>query len=207
MSWYLGLDQSSSHTGVALTDGSVVITTDFRMKEKLELQEKLFLLENFVHSCCTLFSPEKIFTEAVYTPSARLKSFSVLLRVETTIHNYLYRSRREFESISANKVFKDSWPRQLGLDGTKEFVRAWLVQLGSKMPVAITDHELDAVGILFGGLKKNGILKEANLVASIPLVRYTANEYLSRASEHRNTEPDKAYNILHSSELLSGMSN
>ncbi len=206
MNWYLGLDQSSSHTGVALTDGSMMMTTDFRLKEKLELNEKLFLMENFLHECCQLVRPQKVFMESVYTPSARLKAFSVLLRVETTIQNYLYRNNLDFESMSPNKVMEGSWPRQLGLTGTKEYVRAWLVQAGVKMPPIITDHELDAIGVLFGGLKKNGILKEANQVASIPLFRYTPNEYLNRVREYRDTE-QKTDNILHPAELLSGVSN
>jgi hypothetical protein len=175
--WYIGLDQSSSNTGIAATNGRVILTSNLIIKAKLSMPEKLMLIEDFIRSCCEAVEPAKVYTEAIYSRARLIRAFTALLKVETTIHNYLFRVGYPYETMSPNHTQADSWPRKIGVRNTKDSVRLWLLENGQTLPKVISEHELDALGVLFGGLVKDDIIDDVSCIFKLPIVHHRFNDY------------------------------
>jgi Holliday junction resolvasome RuvABC endonuclease subunit len=175
--WYIGLDQSSTDNGIAAyhKDTNTIYTTYFFCgKHDIELVERLYRLERFLESAISALNPKRVYTEEVH-PGNR-HAYAVLLRVEMAIHSMLYRHYVPYSSISANVIQHDSWPAQLKLKGTKEHIRLALTNVAD--PTS-TEHELDAVGVLLGGLTRDGLF-ELELINKLKINRVEeANEFVS----------------------------
>lgn len=196
--WYLGLDQASYDTGIAIAHGYNVFTTAMSIKatkkHPVELVERCHRIEQMLGSICEALPLTEVFTESTHT--RQMRAYTVLVKVETTIHNYLYRNGIPYSQISPNNHQIVSWPRLLQLGGTKEHVR---LVLDSLLPELITEHELDAIGVLFGSLVRDNIVTP-EIIRRINIVR-TRNsaDLLTCIQAYRS----QSNNIVHTAEQLS----
>lgn len=151
---YLGLDQSSSYTGLAWLSMAgptpMVYTTTFEARGSGNLVRRLVHIESFVRTlaCDGPASPNLVFTEQVFP--GRRSAYGTLLRVEAVIHMQLYKSKVPYETVGAAE-----WSRLLGLRGTKSHARD---KFHRRLGGTPTEHEFDALGVLFGGLIKARII-------------------------------------------------
>lgn len=173
--WYMGVDQSSTNNGVAAyhSGTNTIYTTNFLCgKHNIDLVERLYRLEHFLESIIHQIRPNLFYTEEVH-PGNR-HAYAVLLRVEMALHSLLYRSYVPYKTIGANVAQKTSWPAQLKLKGSKEHVRLALTGIADPLS---TEHELDAVGVLLGGLVRDKLF-EVDLMSKLNIIRIeNPNEY------------------------------
>jgi Holliday junction resolvasome RuvABC endonuclease subunit len=175
---YLALDQALCNTGIAILDGKELLTTTFTTKSKnTTLVERLWALECILDLLCRKYKPDKVYMEEIF---ARNKTGATLSRVESIVQRYLHVSGIEYVSLSPIKSRANSWTGTLGLQGTKEFCKAWLdPYIGDP---ATTEHEIDAVGILWGGLVLDGIMSVQD-IGSITFKRHNGKQFSTHVNQ------------------------
>lgn len=197
--WYLGLDQASYDTGIAIAHGATVFTAAMHIrttrKHPVELIERCARVERVLDSLCQVIPFTKAYTEYVHT--GQMRAYQVLVKIETTIHNYFYKRGLPFAIIKADPLIRESWPRLLNFGGTKEHVR---LALDFMLPSEISEHELDAIGVLYGSLVRDNIV-EADFARRIKIVRLSSPAELLETIQNYRTEHD----VLHPHLQLHGV--
>jgi Holliday junction resolvasome RuvABC endonuclease subunit len=181
--YYIGLDQALNNTGIAVTNGKKIVTTQIISTSKESSLDRLIKLETVLTKLLQSLKPKKVYMESIYIPASRLKACSALIRVETTIQLLLARKSVEFLSMPASNRLSNSWPKQLKIKGSKEYCAEFLKPI--LPPGKISDHETDAVGILWGGLvldKKQTI----DAIMKAPIMNVNAKEYRADPNSIRN---------------------
>jgi Holliday junction resolvasome RuvABC endonuclease subunit len=176
MPYYIGLDQALNNTGIAVTNGKRVVTTQIINTSKQSSLERLELIEQSLTKLFMSLKPKMVFMESIYIPASRLKSCSALIRVEACVQLLLRRRSIEFESLPASPRLKTSWPKQLGIAGSKDHCVQFLKPILPKGK--ISDHETDAIGILWGGLVLKGLFTP-DAIMEAEILKVNARKYKS----------------------------
>lgn len=158
---YLGLDQALANTGwcLACVNGSKIYlrTGIIQTKPSSLLVERLFLIERSVASLIEQFNPERVCTEAIYFDRRGAGNGKVLIQVEITLHNYLYRLGIPYSVIPSQRRIKESWRHILRLEGHKAAAREYFQAV---IGVRLKEHEADAAAITLAGLSADGLLAD-----------------------------------------------
>jgi Holliday junction resolvasome RuvABC endonuclease subunit len=171
---YIGLDQSLNNTGIAVTNGKKTTVTLQKSSAKLTELQKLYELELLLINLIQTLKPKRVYLENVYYVRFRIKSALSLLRVETTLKLVCLREKTEQTSLSANPREADSWPKLLGVTTTKEATaELFLPKLKDD---TTTDHETDALGILYAGVIKDTTRTRAGMMR-VPIIRVHAKDF------------------------------
>jgi Holliday junction resolvasome RuvABC endonuclease subunit len=170
----LGLDQSLNNTGIAVSNGKQTVVTLQKSPVKLTELEKLYELELLLQNLIQVLKPKRIYLEQVYYVRFRIKSALSLLRVETTLKLVCLRENVECTSLSANPKEADSWPKLIGATSTKEATaKLFLPKLNDD---STTDHETDALGILYAGIIKDTTRTKTGMMRA-PIIRINARDF------------------------------
>lgn len=183
MTIYIGLDQSLNNTGIAVTDGKKTVITLQKSPAKLTEFEKLYQLELLLVNLIATLNPKRVYLENVYVTRFRIKSALSLLRVETTLKLVCLRQQTEQTSLSANPREADSWPKLIGVTTTKQ--AAADLFLPKIKDDTTTDHETDALGILYAGVIKDTTRTRAGMM-KVPILRVHAKDFRKDAGSLTN---------------------
>lgn len=174
MAIYLGLDQSLNNTGIAITNGSKTAITVFRSRAKDSELQKLVELERVFTELLTAYEPTRVYLEEVYTVRFRIRSSLSLIRVETCLRLTCERLGVPHRSFSASPRHPESWPKAIGAKSTKIATAELFLPLIND--ATTTDHETDALGILYAGVITDTKKTKAGMMKT-PIKRVNARAF------------------------------
>jgi Holliday junction resolvasome RuvABC endonuclease subunit len=181
--YFIGLDQALNNTGIAVTDGKKIVTTQLALSSKQDSLERIYKIEQTLDVILRQFKPQQVFMEGIYIPASRLKACSALIRVETCVQLLLLRKKFPFLSLPSSPRLATSWPKALNIAGPKEHCLELINPV--LLDKTTSDHETDAVGILWAGL----VLTKRKTVSAIlrtRIHRLNAKTFRSDPSQLRN---------------------
>lgn len=161
----IGLDQALQNTGIAILQiepklkKGVIYTGVLKTNKKNKLEDRLSLIDKEIEKLLSRIKPELVGLEEVY-PGLSGRTVAILSQVYSTITNACKRVDVEFISYSSSKVKKGSWVKKVGIEGTKEVCREWLIKEKGEGIKELEEHEVDAVGILCAVMIDKGIEKD-----------------------------------------------
>jgi Holliday junction resolvasome RuvABC endonuclease subunit len=162
VTFYIGLDQALNNTGIAVTNGKKIVTTQIINTSKEDVLDRLVSIEGLLTQLVTSIKPKVVFMEGIYVPASRLKSCMALVKVEALVQLLLRRRSLDFLSLPSSPRLKSSWPNQLGIASSKDKCVEFLKPILPKG--RISDHETDAIGILWGGLVSRKIYTPGDIM-------------------------------------------
>ena len=160
----VGLDQALMSTGIAVlcidlrSKRGVIFTGVLNTNRKQKLEERLSLIDKEIEKLLFDLKPHRVGLEQVY-PGLSGRTVAILSQVYSTITNACNRRGVDFTAYSSCKRKKNSWVSKVGLEGTKELCKKWLVEEKGEVIEKLEEHEVDAIGILFAVMADHGIEK------------------------------------------------
>ena len=162
--WLVGLDQALMSTGVAVLsidleiESGVIFTGVLNTNRKEKIEDRLSLIDIEIEELLFNIKPQRVGLEQVY-PGLSGRTVAILCQVYSTVTNVCNRKKIKFTSYSSCKGKKNSWVSKVGLKGTKELCKEWLVEEKGDIIEKLEEHEIDAIGILFAVMVDHGIEK------------------------------------------------
>jgi Holliday junction resolvasome RuvABC endonuclease subunit len=164
---YLGLDQALANTGWCLVyfaaDEKPVISYGLiKTSSKLDIYERLFIIETELKDLIKTHNVKQLFTECVFINHSRAGDSRSLVRVETIIHRLAHQEHIPYTIINSGKQ-NDSWKKVLGChekdDAFKLFYpllnkdnNKYFDSKGEKIAASLILNCTDAIAITFTGL-------------------------------------------------------
>lgn len=184
MSFYIGLDQALNNTGIAVTNGKEIVTTQIINTSKEDVLDRLVTIEALLTQLLMTVKPKVVFMEGIYVPASRIKSCMALIKVETLVQLLLKRRSLDFTSLPSSPRLRTSWPNQLGISSSKDKCVEFLKPILPKGK--ISDHETDAIGILWGGLVLRKISTPGDIM-DLRIIKVHAKNFRADPSCIRNS--------------------
>lgn len=162
--WLVGLDQALLSTGVAVlsidleTKKGVIFTGVLNTNKKQKIEDRLSLIDREIEELLFDIKPQRVGLEQVY-PGLSARTVAILSQVYSTVTNACNRKEVKFISYSSCKGKESSWVKKVGLKGTKELCKEWLVEEKGEIIEKLEEHEVDAIGILFAVMVDHKIEK------------------------------------------------
>lgn len=162
--WLVGLDQALLSTGVAVlsidleTKRGVIFTGVLNTNKKQKIEDRLSLIDREIEELLFDIKPQRVGLEQVY-PGLSARTVAILSQVYSTVTNACNRKEVKFISYSSCKGKESSWVKKVGLKGTKELCKEWLVEEKGEIIEKLEEHEVDAIGILFAVMVDHKIEK------------------------------------------------
>ena len=184
--WVVAFDQALGNTGVAITDGEVIYTTVLVTKSKLGLDKRLHEIDRFVTRVIETFFPEEIVLEVVY-PGRFRNAAMKLAQVYSTITNACFRYEVPYTVLDSAVKTKESWPARLGIKGTKEHCKGWLLATHPDLETInkLAEHEYDAIGILWAKMVEDKAISIES-IANLPIIKLVPDDLFN----HSGTDCD-----------------
>lgn len=182
----IALDQALENTGVAVFDGKAIYTTVFTTKPKESSSLRLHRIDSFLCSLLTTLQPQHIVLEESY-PGRFRNSAMRLAQVFCTVTNACYRHQVPTTILHASAKQPNSWPAVLGIKGTKEYCKNWLLEIHpQKQDIEeLEEHEYDAIGILWAKMVGYKAFSSEE-IASIPIIRVSKYALLDLQPQSNN---------------------
>jgi Holliday junction resolvasome RuvABC endonuclease subunit len=161
---YIGLDQSSSNTGVAYVSSEdkfktikylTIKTSKFKRTETTD--QFIYLLDE-IKKVFNNYRLEHIFIESTYVSGMR--GAIKLGKLEAVLMFYFQTNDIPYTVLSPRRKVENSWPDKVESQGTKDKFKEVLLNTGLLKKNKVNEHEVDAIGILIAGLRYKDILKE-----------------------------------------------
>lgn len=184
--WVVAFDQALANTGVAITDGEVIYTTVLVTKSKLGLDNRLHQIDKFVTKLIETFFPGEIVLEVVF-PGGFRNSATILAQVYSTITNACFRHEVPYTVLDSAVKTKESWPARLGIKGTKEHCKDWLLATHPDKETInkLAEHEYDAIGILWAKIVVDKAISVES-IANLPIIKLVPNDLFNHSETNCN---------------------
>jgi Holliday junction resolvasome RuvABC endonuclease subunit len=174
--WVVAFDQALGNTGVAITNGKIIYTTVLVTKSKLGLDNRLHQIDKFVTKVIETIFPEEIVLEVVF-PGRFRNAAMRLAQVYCTITNACFRYEIPYTVMDSAIKTSDSWPARLGIKGTKEHCKDWLLTIHPDKETInkLAEHEYDAIGILWAKMVEDKAISVES-IANLPIIKLVPND-------------------------------
>ena len=196
---YCGIDQALNRSGIAITDGSTILTTYFTTDPEACQYSRICEVRSLVKrmgqsTAIDTIAIEQAPSGGMGNGKAMAASIMITLnQLEFCLLDQFKQTGQVFKTLSAISNVKIGWPRTLGSPGTKDKMAEWLVNTGVALPRSISSDEIDAIGLCWASLVIDGI-KTPTDIQNAKIVRVAPKTF--RAA------PESFANLLQSSGSL-----
>lgn len=187
----LGLDQSLANTGwsiFCLKPDALPLSLNKRIdlikvgtiktKPDEPLIRRLSSIEEGVDNLIKEYRPDYVFLEVVFINKRSPGDFLNLIRVETTLLNYLHRNLIKTDSIDSLSKREHSWRKLFGItSGDKAESKRLVLGMNFLTPTPkLNNHNADACLIALTGLVKQNYLTKEELFTLVGLGQDSLNK-------------------------------
>lgn len=164
----IGVDQALETTGVAICFLNIfhIYTFVFKTERKYSIEQRLHQIDFFFTGLFNKLNPACVALEEVYQGQFRTSALR-LAQVYSTLTNACLRANLDYTTFASAKTKRNnSWTYSLGLNGTKEYCREWLLKTNESQSeiLKLTDHECDAIGIAWAKIVKDEVYLPSDIL-------------------------------------------